>query len=80
MNPMTLELPDSISADEARLLLAVKLFEVHKLSCGQAAELAGFSKTAFMDVLGKHGVPVFDYPPEELKSDLENARLTGRQQ
>ena len=81
MNPMTLELPDSVSADEAKLYLAVKLFEVGRLSCGQAAELAGYSKAAFMEILGKQGVAVFNYPSEDLGTDLEDARrATGQQQ
>ena len=64
-------LPFSLSEDEARLLLAVKLYEVGKISLGQAAKLAGFSKRAFMDVLGRYHVPVFDYAPEELQDEIE---------
>jgi predicted HTH domain antitoxin len=45
-------LPFSLSEDEAKLLLAVKLYEVGKVSLGQAAKLAGFSKRAFMEMLG----------------------------
>ena len=38
-------LPFSLSEDEAKLLLAVKLYdEVGKISLGQAAKLAGFSR------------------------------------
>ena len=48
MTTATICLPDTISETEARLLLAVKLFEVGRLSCGQAAEMAGFSKRAFV--------------------------------
>ncbi len=73
MTPLTMELPDSISESEAKLLLAIKLYEVGRLSCGKAAELAGYSKATFMELLGKHGIAVFDYPPEELISDLNNA-------
>jgi hypothetical protein len=43
-------LPFSLSEDEAKLLLAVKLYEVGKVSLGQAAQLAGFSKRAFKEV------------------------------
>ena len=64
-------LPFSLSEDEARLLLAVKLYEVSKISLGQAAKLAGFSRRAFMDVLGRYHVPVFDYAPEELQDEIE---------
>ncbi len=64
-------LPFSLSEDEARLLLAVKLYEVSKISLGQAAKLAEFSRRAFMDVLGQYHVPVFDYAPEELQDEIE---------
>ena len=59
-------LPFSLSEDEAKLLLAVKLYEVGKVSLGQAAKLAGFSKRAFMEVLGRYHVPLFAYSPDEL--------------
>ncbi len=69
MNALQLELPAEITAEEARVLLAIKLYEMHKLTLGQAARLAGYSKRAFMEVLGKHGVPVFAYLPEELQEE-----------
>jgi predicted HTH domain antitoxin len=70
MATLTLSLPDEITADEARLLLALKLFELHRISIGRAAEIAGYSKAAFMEVASKHGVPVFDYPPGDLEREL----------
>ncbi len=73
MSPVVIELPESITQDEARLLLAFKLYEEGRLSCGKAAEVAGYSKRTFMELLGKHGIAVFDYPPEELTSDVQNA-------
>ncbi|MCX7925254.1 MAG: UPF0175 family protein [Fimbriimonadales bacterium] len=71
MQSLTVELPPEIDAEEARLLLAIKLYELGKLSLGQAANLAGYSKTAFMDLLGKYGVPLFAYPPEELAQEVQ---------
>ena len=62
-------LPSAVSEDEAKLLLAVKLYEAHKITLGQAAKMAGFSKRAFMEVLGRQGVAVFDYPAEELRQE-----------
>ena len=62
MSQLTIAIPPSITEDEARLYLAMKLFEVERLSCGQAAELAGYSKRAFMELLGKHGIAVMNYP------------------
>jgi predicted HTH domain antitoxin len=59
--------------DEARLHLAMKLFEDGSLSCGQAAELAGYSKRTFIELLGSHGVAVITCPAHELQDDLRNA-------
>ncbi len=73
MNMVTLPLPDQVSQDEARLLLALKLFETGRLSCGKAAELAGYSKRAFMEMLNRHGVAVLNSAADEVASDLANA-------
>lgn len=73
MSRTTIEIPPSIAEDEARLYLAMKLFEVGRLSCGQAAELAGYSKRTFVELLGRHGVAVIDYPDHELEDDLGHA-------
>jgi predicted HTH domain antitoxin len=73
MSQTTIALPPSITEDEARWYLAMKLFEIGRLPCGQAAELAGYSKRAFMQLLGKHGTAVMDYPASEFQGDLGNA-------
>jgi len=70
MNALTVELPLDIPVEEARFLLTIKLFEVGKLSLGQAAKLAGYSKPTFIEILGKLGVPVIDYPVEELQQEI----------
>ncbi len=62
-------LPAFVSDDEARLLLAVKLFETGRLSLGQAAEMAGYSKHGFIDVLGHQGIAVVNYPASELAAE-----------
>ena len=67
---LKVELPSNLSSDEAKLLLAIKLYEVGKASLGQAAKLAGFSKRAFIEVLGRYQVPVFNYDPEELRQEI----------
>jgi len=53
-------------------LLATKLYETGRLSLGQAAKLAGYSKRTFMELLGKNGVPVFDYPADDLKREMNS--------
>jgi predicted HTH domain antitoxin len=73
MTPSTIAIPTSVTEGEARLYLAMKLFEIGRLSCGQASELAGYSKRAFMELLGKHGVAIMNYPAIELQDDLSHA-------
>ncbi|MBC6474673.1 MAG: UPF0175 family protein [Hormoscilla sp. GM102CHS1] len=59
-----------VSVEEAKLLLMGKLYETGKLSLGQAAELAGYSRPTFMELLGKMEIPVFDYPAEDLEREM----------
>ena len=76
MTTLTLNLPKTVKFDERELvlILATKLYEKGKLSLGQSAELAGLSKRAFMEILGDYGVSIFNYSPDELEKDLENAK------
>jgi hypothetical protein len=53
MTTLVVELPTEIDAEEARLLLAIKLYEMGRLSLGQAAQLAGYSKPAFIGTAGQ---------------------------
>lgn len=61
----------NVSDAEARLAMAVRLFEKGKISLGQAASMAKFSKRAFMDILGREGVAVVNYPADELQKELD---------
>lgn len=70
MNALQIELPPEVSVDEAQFLLTVKLFETGRLSLGQAARLAGYSKATYIEMLGKQGVAVIDYPPEDLEREM----------
>ncbi len=60
-----------------RLMAALKMFELGKISSGKAAQLAGMSRVEFFETCGRYRVSIFNYPPgeieEELKQDLENA-------
>ncbi len=67
---LKVELPSSLSGDEAKTFLAIKLYEVGKVSLGQAAKTAGYSKRAFLEILGHYEVPVFNYSPEELRQEI----------
>ena len=68
---LSIDLPPEITVQEARLALALKLFEEHRLSLGKAAEIAGHTKAAFMELAGKHGVAVFDQPVGDLSREVD---------
>lgn len=69
---LRIELPLSLSENEARLLFAVKLFEAGKVTLGQAAKIAELSKRAFMEILGRYSVPVFNYGADELRREVDS--------
>lgn len=76
MKTITINIPDTVDFDdkEALMTIASRLYEQGKLSLGQAAELVGLSKRAFMEILGSYGVSVFNYPASDLDRDVENAK------
>lgn len=65
--------PDEFEAD-ARLLLAVKLYEIGRLSTGMAAKLAGVPRSTFIFLLSRYGLSPFGQSPDELEDDLAHAR------
>ena len=74
MKTLTLQIPDSMDEREAKTLLAAKLYEKGALSLGQAAEMAGYSKRTFIELLADYEVSVFDYTEGELEKDLSDAK------
>ena len=58
---------------EAKLAMAVKLFEMKRLSSGMAATLAGLDRLSFLAQLQAFGVAVIDLDEDELASDLHHA-------
>ncbi|MDX9832628.1 MAG: UPF0175 family protein [Anaerolineae bacterium] len=59
--------------DEARLLLAIKLYELGRVSTGAAAELAGMGRVAFILELGRFGLSPLGQGRDEVAEDLANA-------
>ena len=76
MATITLHLPDHLDINEtdAKMTLAAGLFNKGKLTMGQAAELVGLSKSAFMELLAIYDGEIINYPPDELDNDLTNAK------
>ena len=83
MHELTLTIPDDAVAAladspeeagaELRMLAAVKLFELKKLSSGSAARLAGVSRVEFLSRLRAYDVITFQPSEEELLDEIRNA-------
>ncbi len=57
-----------------QFLVAVKLFELRKVSVGRAAELCGMRLLDFIDKLKGIGVPWVVYDDEDLLAELRSIR------
>ena len=61
-----------------RLIAAIKMFELGKVSSGKAAELAGMSRAEFLEACGRYRVSPFNYADDEaeaeVKKDFETAK------
>ena len=66
--------------EEAEGFVAVKLYEMGRLSTGAAAELADVPKPLFLTRLADYGVDTFNLSKEELQRDLASARRHARRQ
>jgi predicted HTH domain antitoxin len=58
---------------EAKLAMAIKLFEMKRLSSGMAALLIGMTRVQFLSELHRYGVPMLDLDENELAQDIINA-------
>ena len=72
-------LPDALQStteqfeQEAKMAMAVKLFELKRLSSGMAAVLVGMDRVTFLLNLHRYGVAMIDLTEEELLSDMKHA-------
>jgi len=88
MTELTLKIPSNVLtllkmseadfAREVQVLLAVKLFEMGKLTSGKAAELAGMPRTTFLYTLARYNVPAIDLQAEEIEHEAEAAKRVRR--
>jgi predicted HTH domain antitoxin len=67
--PSAAELPVNFS-DEARFLLACKLFEQGRISSGKAGTLCGMGRVEFLLAASRSGVAVVDLTEEEMANEF----------
>ena len=72
-------LPDALQESreqferEAKMAMAVKLFEMKRVPSGTAAAMAGVDRVTFLLRLQEFGVPMIDLSEDELAEDAANA-------
>lgn len=69
----TLQITSEQFEQEAKWAMAVKLFEMKRISSGMAAELVGTDRVSFLLNLHHYDVAMIDLTEDELLTDLENA-------
>lgn len=80
MKPLNIPIPESLLLEpaatlhdlhcEAQLVLALHYFRTGRLSCGQAASMAGLGKVAFLREASARGIPVLQFDDEELAAEM----------
>ncbi|NEP77266.1 MAG: UPF0175 family protein [Okeania sp. SIO3B3] len=70
---LALKLTPEEFSQEMKLISAIKLYELGRLSSGAAANLAGIPKVLFLTKLADYGVDTFQLTEAELAEELKRA-------
>ena len=80
MKTVSMEFPESVFsalrkdpnefAQEMRIAAAVKWYEIGEISQGKAAEIAGFNRAEFINILIRYKVSTFQYNTQELAEEI----------
>lgn len=69
---VSVKVPEALDEWDVRVASAVELYRVGKVTLKQAADIVGVCVEDFMKILGRRGVSVLNWPPEELKEELKS--------
>ena len=58
------------AGDELKKLAGIALYQMHKISIGRAAEIAGMNRGDFEDYLADHGVAISNMTLQQLSEDI----------
>jgi predicted HTH domain antitoxin len=65
---------DAAFVDELCFMATAKLYELGRISSGQAARLAGLERVEFLYRLAQIGVPAINLQDEEIEAEIQAAR------
>ena len=82
MRTVPIQLPETVFSalrknpdefvQEMRIAAAVKWYELGEISQGQAAEVAGLTRSNFIQALSRYQVSFLQYTAQELAEELAN--------
>ncbi|MDD2391263.1 MAG: UPF0175 family protein [Desulfobacterales bacterium] len=73
--PAVLNLSPETFEQEARFCLAVKLYEMGRLTSGQAAQLAGVSRAAFLLGCQRYGAASVEWDQAEIDAEFADMNI-----
>jgi len=71
--PDVIQLSGGEFEQDLKMALASKMFELGRLSSGQAAELAGVPRVTFLKDLSRFQVSALSWNVDEFEQEIENA-------